>query len=255
MLQGINIFDFYVGVELRRWNNADIKEYCVIFANIALPPFVTVSQTISTQATVKLINESSGLAEYTKTVALSDSNVSGFKNLVFNDSTPINVACGYYSYEVTIGVSKYYSEVFGMTDDFTNLVKFEVSSENVTLSGIYELPLTGINNVFYLYCNGVSITAEVQEEGVEKPYGDIPIFSTLNIIRTISVNGTNQIFRYISLLRILSVNGSVYVTVNNEKKAIYDTSCEVDNDNSFGVYMQLNFIYKETDFVSVRNEI
>ena len=146
MLQGVNIFDFYASIESRRWNNADIKEYCAVFAVTYLPPFVTVSQTVATQATVKLINELSGETEHTSNVVLSDSNVSGFKNLVFNNNTELNVACGYYYYEVTIGTNKYYSEVFGLTDNFDNLVKFEVSSENVTLAGIYELPLTGITN-------------------------------------------------------------------------------------------------------------
>jgi hypothetical protein len=40
MLQGVNIFDFFYNLEDRRWNNAAIKEYCVIFQNSIIPGFI-----------------------------------------------------------------------------------------------------------------------------------------------------------------------------------------------------------------------
>ena len=255
MLQGINIFDFFKSINSRRWDNADVKEYCVVFATGFVPPFIAVTKTSSTVASVTLVNEISGEDEVSYNVSLVNSNEDGYKILTFVEKSLTGKDCGYYYFRVTIGTSVYYSEVFGWSSSLSKLVKFEVYSESVTFAGVHELPMTSISNTFYLFQNGSTINAEISEDGVEKPYGDIPLFNTLNILRTISINGTNQIFRYLSALRILHVNGQVDVTIDNEKKQIYDIRCEVDTDNSFGIYVQINFIYKEIDFVSVRNEI
>ena len=255
MLQGINIFDFFESINSRRWNNADIKEYCVVFATGFVPPFIVVKKTTATQALVKLINEVTGEEEISWTVSMNDSDEEDYKILTFVQKTLADKECGYYSFEVTVNTKTYYSEVFGWSDNLSKLAKFEVYSESVTFAGVHELPMASISNTFYLFQNGSIINAEIPEDGVEKPYGDIPLFNTLNILRTISINGTNQIFRYLSALRVLHVNGQVDVTIDNEKRQIYDIRCEVDTDNSFGIYVQINFIYKEIDFVSVRNEI
>lgn len=255
MLQGINIFDFFESINSRRWNNADIKEYCVVFATGFVPPFIVVTKTSSAIASVTLVNEISGEDEVSYNVSLVNSDEDGYKILTFVEKSLTGKDCGYYYFRVTIGTSVYYSEVFGWSDNLSKLAKFEVYSESVTFAGVHELPMASISNTFYLFQNGSIINAEIPEDGVEKPYGDIPLFNTLNILRTININGTNQIFRYLSALRVLHVNGQVDVTIDNEKRQIYDIRCEVDTDNSFGIYVQINFIYKEIDFVSVRNEI
>ncbi len=255
MLQGINIFDFFTNINSRRWNNADIREYCVIFKTGFVPPFIVINKTNEIIATVSLINEDTKETVDTYNIDLIDSGDSGYKILPFIQKELPNKDCGYYYFKVKIGNNEYYSEVFGWMDNVSKLVKFDIYSENVTFANEHELPYKSILNKFYLFYNGDSINSEISEIGVEKPYGDIPLFSTLNILRTLNINGTKQIFRYLSSLRILHINGIINITINGEKRQIYDIRCEVESDDSFGICMQVNFIYKELDFISVRNEI
>jgi hypothetical protein len=258
MLQGINILDFFENIQNRRWDNADIEEYCSIFEKSALPSFIVVRKTSISNVDIKLINAKTEeeITQYPET--LTDSDEDGYKILSFDSKNISTLEDGYYYYEIAFSDKTYYSEVFGIISNSTllnNLIKIEVFSEDIMLAGIHSLPMSNLQNNFYLFHNGITINSEIPEEGVEKPYGDIPLFNTLNIIRTISINGTSQIFRYLSSLRTLGVNGEIYITTNGERKLIYDTKCEIDIDDSYGITMQINFIYKEIDFVSVKNEI
>ena len=255
MLQGINIFDFFETKEKRRWNKADVKEYTVVFENGKIPPFIVVTETEALTASIRMVNETTNEATPSEVVNTTDS-IDGYKIITFPGSDIVSeIEDGYYRIEITIAEVIYYSEVFSLVTNPYSLLKFEVYSEDITFAGVHSLPLSDINNIFYLFWNGISIESEIPEEGEEKPYGDIPLFSTLNIVRTASINGTTQIYRYLSALRIFGVNGILKITVEDEERQIYDSQCEIENDDSYGVTIQINFKYRELDFVSVKNEI
>jgi hypothetical protein len=256
MLQGVNIFDFFYNLEDRRWDNADIKEYCVIFQNSIIPGFIVVLQTAETTASLDFIDAITDEVIQNYSInTIYDSDITGYKIILFVETTKTGVDDGYYYYKITIGSSIYYSEVFEWRTNLSNLIKFDIFSENTTMGEGHNMPFSDLHNIFYLQTNGVSLTPDITEKGSEKPYGDIPVFSTVNYLRTLNINGNDQILTYLAAIRIFEVNGIIKITIKGKEKLVYDTKCEILEDDTFGDTIILNFLYKEIDYLSVRNAI
>lgn len=256
MLQGANILEFFTSLELRFWNFVDIKDYCVVFQNSKVPPFIFLHITAETAGTVQLYNalndEAVGSAH---ALTITDIVGSTYKTISFAGATIANQHDCYYYLKVTIGTDIFYSEVFSWETTLTDYFKIKVTSANVTYMGTYELPYSTIVPEFYLQYNGVEFNSKINEEGVEKPYGDIPIYNMLTLERTAEINGTSQVFRFLAALRIFEVNGTIEVTFNGVARNIYDIKLEAKDKENFGEEILMALTYKETDYISARNEI
>jgi len=264
MLQGINILSFYYNFSETRWSNpnTDIKENCVVFKNEKIPPFIIYSDKVFTGITASIVNvdDSSINQEFTCSFGAAE-----YGNIIKFLSTGYMAPAlpeGYYYIKLTLTPSgqNIYSEVFALKNNVTvnNLLRCAVQSANVTLSGKYNVPLSEIQSVeFYLFINGLTLSGEINEDGVEKPYGNIPIFSTLNIKHIVEVNCTNDIVRYLHALRILETNGTVYLVQANllTLPEVYGIEISVKDEYNFGDHTIVELTFREKDYISTRNAI
>lgn len=253
MLHGINILGFFEKKSDRRWDNSDIKDYIVSFKQTVLPCFILGITTIETVAVIKFYKSDDTLVSTINTVAVVDS--SGLKIITYIGSKTEDFDDGFYYYIIEMGALKIYSEVFCLTSDVSSLFGLTITSSDLTYSTQHILPFSDLEIEFYLPCNGVSILNEVKEDGVEKYFGDIPIFSAVNILRKAEINGTIAIFKMLSYLRSFVVNGLVYVTYSGYTNRIYDTITEQKDEDSFGDTIIISFSYREFDFIASRNEV
>lgn len=253
MLQGYNIFEFYKSKEYRKYNNTDFEEYVAIFHINLMPPFNIVTSDTGSSGTFKLLDASndaeigSGVLSVT---ASGDDNI-----LSFYGEELAGKNDGYYYYQVTFNGNIYYSDVFGWCSDVSELLELTIDSSDITLGFNHVIPLSQYTYNVYLQVFGTNIEPETNEDGIEKPYGDIPAFSTTSIIHNILVNGDNQVFRFLAGLRAVKVNGTIQITLNGVTKDTYDFNVEVESNEGFGQMMVISFKFKEFDFISSRNEI
>lgn len=253
MLHGINIIGWFEKKADRRWDNADIKNYIVSFKQTVAPCFILGITTTESTAVVKLYNSKDVLIKTYNSATVTNSN--GFKIIKFEGSIAEDFDDGYYYYVIEMGALKVYSEVFCLTSDVGTLFGLQISSSDLTYSTQHILPFTGLTIEFYLQCNGVSIQNESKEDGAEKYFGDIPVFSAVNIIRKAEINGTIAIFKMLSYLRSFIVNGDIYVIYGGYTNKIYDLVTETKDEDAFGETIIINFSYREFDFIASRNEV
>lgn len=257
MLQGINILEFFDNGENRRWDDSDVKDFIVTFRTGQYPAFTILTDDAGVAGTFYIRNaETEEIIKSGNLVvtASSDKNLLSYYGATdgLDGYDP-----GYYYYELNFNGNTYRSDVWAANNVFTDYVKIGIESSNLTLSGEHEIPVSLYSELsFYLFNNGITIESEIIEDGVEKPYGDIPVFTTANIIRKVEINGTAQIYRMLSSLRAFNVNGRITISsVHNSARLIYNTNTEIIEDSDFGKTVIFNLTYKEIDFLSSRNEI
>lgn len=253
MLQGNNPIQFFENLEDTRFKNADILDFIVIYQNSKIPPFSVIHVTEETTASIILRDENN--EEIVTIGGLIVEDQGDAKSITFVGADSAGNDDGCYYIELIIGTEHFYSEFFSWKTDLYKFLGFEIASADITIGNKYKLPLSLFTNNFYLQYNGISIESEINEDGVEKPWGDIPSFSTSNIRRKANINGTDQIFRMLSSIRPIKVNADVNIKIKGIKYSIYDTNVEIADDNTFGESMIIDFSYKESDFISTRNEI
>lgn len=252
MLQGINILGFFKTKAESRFENADIREFIVTYTSNIVPCFILLVPSVEVAATLKVFSIDN-VEVFSDNIVVTDAGI--LKLLMFAGNTIQDFNDDHYYIEITIGLIKYYSEVYCVAADVSDLIGFDIVSSDVVMNGTYTLPFLSINPVFYLSYNGIAIENNVVEEGVEKYYGDIPVFSAVNIVRKAEINGTNQIFRFLSFLRALSVNGTITITCQGYSNLIYDPITESKDDSAFGDSIILSFSYREYNFIASKNEI
>ena len=260
MLIGNNTLMFFEDKTLQRWTTADNKNIYPYFGINIMPAFVLISDTAETTATVQVFNATTDVAYgLPQDVAVSTNNTK--KMLYFAGITLAAGVAGCYYLKIVTGatVETYYSEVFSWTTDSAanlkelGMLKITATSSNYTLANLYNMTLTGIIYECFIEVQPPTLEAVTDEEGNEKPQGNIPTFNTLAFEHKYDVFGTEGIYRFLSWLRQLETNGTVTFTYKGVAKSAYDIICELDSATEDTTAMTLK--YKESDFSSVRNAI
>ena len=261
MLIGNNTLLFFEDKTLQRWTTADNRGVYPYFGINEIPAFVLISDTSETTATVQIFNASTDVAfGAAKTVTVTTNSTK--KMLYFAGFTLSLGEAGCYYVKIVTGASveTYYSEVFGWTtdtdDNLRELGMLRIAASdlaNYTLSNTYNMNLSGITYECFIEVEEPELNADVEEEGNEKPWGDIPVFNTLAFNHKYDVFGTEGIYRFLCWLRQLKTNGTVTFTYKGVAKSAYDIVCEKDSASKDTMAMSLE--YKESDYSSVRNAI
>ena len=87
------------------------------------------------------------------------------------------------------------------------------------LAGYKINPFTWVS---YFETNKVTEEYEINEEGVEKSYGVIPLHVSRNHMFTYEITGYLKTFDYLAGLRVVKANGTVTTVLNGETYEIYD---------------------------------
>ena len=260
MLIGSNTLMFFEDKTLQRWTTADNKNVYPYFGINIMPAFVLISNTAQTSATVQVFNASTDVA-YGAAQAVTVSTSGSYKQLFFASVTLAAGVEGCYYLKIVTAASTetYYSEVFGWTEDSASnlkeleLLKITATSSNYTLANAYNMTLTGITYECFIRVDTPTRESEIEEEGNEKPWGDIAVYNTLVFKHKYEIFGTEGIYRFLCFLRILKTNGTVTFTYKGVAKTGYDIVCELGEANKDTMSMTLEF--KETDYSSSRNAI
>jgi len=250
MLQGANILKFFSQKDQRRWDIAAVKDFLPYFASYTIPCFAFAIETNEVEGDVYIHEANTDLEiDSLPVVIVADST---YKIVSNAQSENLEIVDGYYYLVVKLGATvTLYSDVFCLTEDTSQLLKIDVVSSDITLNESLTLPYSTFHLIFYLAYNAISISNETKEEGVEKSFGDIPIYSTVSIINKADINGTAQIFKMLSFLRAISVNGDVFI---NDVK-VYGLLTEVKDEITEDDTMIITLTYREYNFISSKNAI
>jgi hypothetical protein len=262
MLIGYNSIRYFEDKALQRWENADNKYLYVWFKTNKIPPFVLISDTVETSATVQIFDANTDVsvgAAQAVTITTNGSN----KQLKFDgfDLTGMDEGC-YYSKIVTNGAAEtYYSEVFAWTEDSAanlkenGLLKLTVTSSNITLGGTYEIDLTNITYECFFEVQDPDETPDTKEKGVEKPQGDVPIFNTRVLKLKFQFVGNYDLLEFLSGLRELSTNGTVIFTYKGLARTALDIIFELEETHPDQEAISGSLQYTRNDYLSSRNAI
>lgn len=266
MLRGINILGFYNSFQHSRWNNTDIRDYIVTFQKGIVPVFFLPLRTGNIEEVqCDIINVTTN--EVVDTFDLVRVNYPDSNVLVKCHGHYFETALegSYYLGIKFVGYSSYTrcSEVFQWLSQpisNKNLAYFKYKSYDLVLNNNMILDYSVVQNYFtdfYLYYNGVSVSCEIVEDGVEKPYGNVPVFNTITTKNIVEINGTKDILKFLFLLRLIETNGEVTITLNSgfETYTCKNISVSIKDDNSFTDNTIINFEFSDEDYISVRNEI
>ena len=253
MLQGYNILEFYTSVDLQRWENLENKESIFTFPTNIIPPFFLVSTTYTaTATTVQVFDASTDVAiDIAKTVITSD--LTTYMTFKYLGATLTGLDCGNYYLKIVNGTNIFYSEVFAWEDDITDYLKINATSNSLTLGQDYTIDLTGITFTCYVSAEESFDELEVTEEGVEKPYGDIPVFNTLNTSHGFDVFGNRSMLRFLFGLRILETNGAVSFAFGGRTYDAYDILVEKGESIGYDDTNTITIKFKENNYISSKN--
>lgn len=268
MLQGVNILAFYEDISNRRWDNTDVRDYIIYVDNTDIPGFIVskfIGGTHELTGQVGLFDINNNFITAYELECYDSDGVTpasfnaGNKVIKFAGVSDAELNLSHYYLQIELSDdSSYFSDVFAVnnSDVKNNLIGFSISSADLTFIEDVMFPMSSIYLKFYVPYGGINISAEVKEDGIEKTFGNIPIFSTVNILNKVEIYGNSQIFRVLAMLRVMNMSGgSVYILINNMYTKIYDSSVEVKDDSAFGDSIIITLSYREYNFLSSRNAV
>jgi len=262
MLIGYNTIRYFEDKTLRRWDNADNKHLYVWFKTNKIPPFVLISDTIQTSATVQIFDANTDIAVGAAQAVTITTNGS-YNQLKFDgfDLTGMDEGC-YYSKIVTASDTEtYYSEVFAWTEDSTSnlkengLLKISATSSNITLGGTYEIDLTDITYECFIEVQDPNEEPDTKESGVEKPYGDVSVFNTRVLKPSFNFVGNYDLLEFLTGLRALSTNGAVIFTYKGLSRTAIDIVFSLEENHAGQELITGSIRYTRNDYISSRNAL
>lgn len=254
MLLGINVFEFSRTRDLYLNTNAAYDKYIPVFEAGYVPCLALLTSERVATVNAFIRNNKNDAITYTSG-AIATSDASDYKLIKILKTANATMVEGTYYYEIVVNGVSYYSTPFHIRESVSNLFKVSVDVDILTIANGYPYDLSGITYDAYIQWDGIENDINVIEKGVEKPYGDIPVFSTVNFLWIATLNANNAVLKFIAALRVFQVNGGVEVSYINVNKNIYNSSVEIHESDTFGTTMKLKFTFSEVDFLSVRNEI
>jgi hypothetical protein len=189
----------------------------------------------------------------------NDTNTAGtdYSRLIFPGATLTSKDDGYYSLEITYDTTnKVYSDVFCWETDVSEYLKIVATSTDILIGG-YTLNMDGFIYTVYLDVNEPIDDYEINEEGVEKTYGDKGLFNSRNHISTFEITGYKATLSFLAGLRTVGLNGTVTLTYQGEGVEVYDIeNPEKKETAGYGdVFLILDFKFKIADYLQTKNTV
>lgn len=252
---GYSTLGFHPQLVQRRWNWADNKHVEMVFETGHIPAFHLILDTLATVAEVKVFNAftDEGVEPSFPITVEASGDKMYFR---FAGADVAGLLEGYYYLGILIDEEDdYWSDVFGWKDDPSDMLKVEATGDDILLGAEHLLDMEDFTFKGYFYSEIGETEADINEEGVEKPYGNKPIYNTRNIVNSFEITGNRAIYKFLSGLRVLEVNGDVTFTYNGIEMSAYDINVEKKESNAFDETIILTLKFKEQDYLSAINAI
>lgn len=246
---------FYATKANRQYDNTDNKNSLHHFVTNAVPAFQIVIDTTLVSATYIMysINETNIKSGSCTVTATTNDFGTAYSIISLSVATTTGQSDGKYYLEITPNTgSVLYSDVFCWETTVTSYLKVSAVIGAISLS-IGGFPLAAFTYETYLKTVQFSEEYDLQETGIEQPYGNVTASASSNIIRKFEISGYNKTLNFLSRLPVLSVNGTVTLTWKGESMVIYDI--QVDNKSSNPDIYIIELTCKQKDYLQTYNNI
>lgn len=259
MIYSYNTLGFYKTKANRQYDNTGNLRVLHHFETNKIPTFQLITdETISDsnfQYTLYDIDDNV-ISTASRTIA-SDTNYSNttYYRLIFLGATISGQDDGFYYLKIEYDSTTLYSDVFCWQTDVSDYLKIEATSTDIGI-GEFDLNMSGFTYTVYLDAKNSLFDYEISEEGVEKSYGNLPLFNSRNKINEFEITGYRVTQDFLSGLRTLWTNGTVTLTYKGDEFDIYDIEPVEKKENySYSDILILLLKFKRKDYLRTINSI
>lgn len=254
---GYNMIGWHESLIARRWDYADNKHIEMVFNTGYIPGIQLIYYTTASAATFQIYDAFTDVAlAGTYNLVVLTTSVTNMKYLKYIATNPTGLSEGYYYIVITIGgVQVLFSDVFGWKTDKTGYLGFEITGTDILLGQFYALAMSGFTYKGYLYAENGETEHEITEEGVEKPYGNVPIYNTRNLVNSFEIIGNRAIYEFLSGLRVLETNGTIIFTYLGNTMYARDIVVEKKDSAAFDEALVMTINFKEWNNISSINAV
>lgn len=257
MIYSYNTLGFYKTISNRQFDNTGNQRVLHHFETNKIPNVQLVIDSNITSATYQLYDDNNTIITSGTLTREQSTNEAGtaYTRLILKGATTTGKDDGFYYLKIIYTGGVAYSDVFCWQTDVSDYLKISAVSSNV-LIGEFELNLSNFEYLVYLEANDSSYEYEINEEGVEKTYGNVPLFNSRNKINEFEITGYSKTHDFIAGLRTLWANGTITLTYKGDEFEVYDIE-NPDKTESFSYsdIIILTIRFKRKDYLQTKNTL
>lgn len=257
MMYSFNTLGFYSTQDNRQYDNTGNVRVLHHFETNKVPSFQLIVTDSVSSATWQILDNDGGVVGSGSATVEADTNNAGesFWRMIFKGTTLSGKQDGFYSLKVTYGSKIAYSDVFCWNTDVSEYLKVSAISTNVQI-GEFALNMTDFEYLVYLDAKNAQFEYEIDEEGIEKTYGNVPLFNSRNKMNEFEITGYKVTHDFLAGLRILMTNGTVTLTYKGDEFEIYDIeNPDKGNSYSYSDIIILTLKFKRKDYLQSINDL
>lgn len=258
MIYSFNTLGWYKTKANRQYDNTGNERILHHFETNKIPSFQLIIDATITTASYELFDSEDTLISNGSVTVENDTNNAGvaYSRLIFLGTTLTSKDDGFYYIKITYDTSNYiFSDVFCWLTDVSEYLKIEAVSSNFSIGG-FTVNTTGFTYLVYLQANDSILEYEIDEEGIEKTFGDIPLYNTRRKMNQFEITGYRVTLDFLSGLRVLWANGTVTLTFKGDEFEIYDMENPESGENySYSDIIVMTLKFKRKDFIQTINTV
>jgi hypothetical protein len=258
ILAQYNAIGFYDSLAARVWDrnqqDGGNEELFRVFFETNKIPAIQLIVSAGTVASMRLYNTNDEAV--TSALTLTVESESGYKRLMYPGTTLSGLENGDYYLKITNGTFTYYSDVFGWTDDVSELLKISAISSDIRLGRGYMLNLTDFTYTAYINAEYLGLKPDIDDE-VSTRYG-VPRVLYANFVptREFNVYGCEYIYRFLLGLRVMEANGTVSITWGGVTYTANDILVDKTDEHTPELMFQIKMSFVDiSEVISVNNEL
>lgn len=261
MIYSYNTLGYYETKANRQYDNTGNERVLHHFITNSVPSFQVIVDSVLTPTATYQVYDIDDVIISSGSVTVENSTDSlgnAYGRLIFLGATTSGKDDGFYYIKITYNTNQYiYSDVFCWRSSFDSddYIKITATTSDMNIGG-FSMNMTGFTYTVYLEAKNFSEEYPVEEEGVQKTYGDIAVFNSRNHINEFDITGYRKTLNFLAGLRTVNVNGTVTIFFANETSIIYDIEAP-DKKSSYNNsdIIIIGFKFKLTDYLQAKNEI
>lgn len=255
MIYSYNTLGFYTTKINRQYDNTGNQRVLHHFETNKIPSIQIIIDTEITKATYILFSENDANISSGNVLVENDTTSNGidYSRLILKNATTSLKDDGFYYLEITYGANKIYSDIFCWQIDVSEYLKISATSTNVKI-GQFILNLASFEYVVYLEAADANYEYEIEEQGIEKTYGNIPLFNSRNKINEFEITGYSKTLDFLAGLRILWSNGNITLKYKGDEFEVYDIENPSKSDTyNYSDIIVLTMKFKRKDYLQSIN--
>lgn len=257
MIYSCNTLGFYTVQNQRQYDSGYNEKVIHHFETNKIPSFQIIVDSSISSCTYSLYDINNTLITSGSTTVESTTNEAGtsYSRIIRKEVTTTGNSDGFYYLELTYTGGTLYSDVFCWQTDVSEYLKVSVVSSDVQI-GQFNLNLSDFTYKVYLDAKNATYEYEIDEEGIEKTYGNLPLFNSRNKINEFEITGYKVTLDFLAALRIFWTNGTVTLTYKGDEFEIYDMENPEKKDNfGYSDVLVITLRFKRKDYLQSINEL